>query len=120
MSYLDPAMILIGLDPGKSTLNFMLVDNKGLAEAGSGFISGNRATFRNTLCATKSIRCVPAMYFEARPDSEVVYLRIEYQPDDVNKIDDTPFPDGGEVVMTLRRVPENEESEVRAKPSLQR
>jgi hypothetical protein len=120
ISYLDPAMILIGLDPGNSAFNYMLVNNKGLTEAGLGFISGNRVTFKNKLCATRSLHCVPSMHFEAKPDSDVLYLRIEYEPDDVNAIDDTPFPDGGSVVMTLRRVPENEPNAISPKPSLSR
>lgn len=44
--YLGPAMLLIGLDPGKSGVNYLLVDNKGLPEGGAGSIAGNRATFR--------------------------------------------------------------------------
>ncbi len=47
-SYLDPSMALFGVDPGKSAVNYLLVDSKGLAEGGRGSIVANTATFRTS------------------------------------------------------------------------
>lgn len=46
VAWLSPAMMLIGLDPGKQGLSFLVVDHKGLPEAGWGSIAGDRATLR--------------------------------------------------------------------------
>lgn len=48
VSNLSPAMALFGLDPASSAINYLLVDQKGLPEGGSGSIRGNRATFKTT------------------------------------------------------------------------
>lgn len=46
VSYLNPSMLLVGLDPDKQGVTFLLVDNKGLPEGGSGSLAGDRATLR--------------------------------------------------------------------------
>jgi uncharacterized membrane protein YgcG len=176
MSYLDPAMILIGVDPGKSALNYMLVSNKGLPYAGSGTISGNRVTFRNALCASRFFHCVPTMYFEAKPDANLLFIRIDWGEvtEESNPVDegsggeipdgaisgggvsggvisregilgggisggrnsgggnssrggagvgvlyDPPFQNGGSIVMSLRRVPQTDDSAASEKPSVLR
>lgn len=43
---LSPAMALYGLVPGRPGIDYLQVDNKGLAEGGAGANTGNRATFR--------------------------------------------------------------------------
>lgn len=43
---LNPAMILYGLDPGIAGLQYLQVNQKGLAEGGGGSIKGDTATFR--------------------------------------------------------------------------
>jgi hypothetical protein len=45
LDYLDPSMMLLGLDPGRSAINMLLVNDKGLPEGGPGRIKGNTATF---------------------------------------------------------------------------
>ncbi|MFO7325035.1 MAG: hypothetical protein DIU62_004885 [Pseudomonadota bacterium] len=44
--WLDPAMMLLGIDPAARGLSYLLVNHKGLPDGGSGFIAGERATFR--------------------------------------------------------------------------
>ncbi len=46
VAYLNPSMLLAGLDPGSKGITFLVVDNKGLPEGGSGSIAGDRATLR--------------------------------------------------------------------------
>jgi len=40
---LSPAMMLFGFEPGKARLHFLQVDNKGIAQGGTGVLSGNTA-----------------------------------------------------------------------------
>ncbi len=109
VSYLDPAMLLFGLDPGKSGINYLLVDNKGLPEGGLGFVAGNRATFKTPcvngpalLGAMKPLdpparTCDRTIYIDAKPDAKLVFMSIDID------INEEPFT---RYVMSLRRVPQ--------------
>lgn len=106
VSNLGPAMALFGLDPGKSAVHYMLVDQKGLSEGGLGLNTGSRMTFRSPcvnwptlLNAMRPISPMPhscerIMRIEARAEGRVVFLSMDIE------IDDEPFT---RYEMTLRR-----------------
>jgi hypothetical protein len=94
---LAPAMMLFGLAPGQSNVDYLLVDNKGLPEGGLGSIGGSRVTFTTpctnapTLFQTMKPPPVPAeppnlrtsprtcertLRLEARDGAKVVHLSI--------------------------------------------
>lgn len=121
VSYLDPAMALFGLDPGKSQINYLLVDNKGLPEGGLGQITGNRATFRTTCVNEATLlgamkpeefndrmpdSCKRTLYFDARQDSKVVLVTMDID------INDDVFT---RATITMRR--QAEEAAPPAKPA---
>jgi hypothetical protein len=109
VSYLDPAMALFGLDPGKSQIEYLLVNNKGMPEGGRGSITGNRATFK-TKCVNEAAllgamkpeefndrmpgTCDRIMLFDARPESRVVLVTMDIE------INDDVFT---RATMTMRR-----------------
>lgn len=108
-SYLDPSMMLFGIDPLKSEIQYLLVDHKGMPEGGSGTVSGNRARFwtkcvnEATLLAAmkpedfndrKPSSCDRKLFIDARPDSKVVLITM-----DIN-INDDVFTS---ITMTMRR-----------------
>jgi hypothetical protein len=100
VAYLDPAMILFGLDPGRSAITYLLVDNKGLPEGGPGTISGNRAIFK-TSCVnaadlfqrmppppsppeapnyrTSPRTCQRTLRIDAKADPKVVHLSMDIE-----------------------------------------
>lgn len=111
VSYLDPSVALFGLDPGKSAINYLLVDNKGLPEGKPGQVNGNRATFRMTCVnapvlfnAMKPQRTTPyrtcerIIRIDARPDAKVVLVTIDIE------INDDPFT---QLTLSLRRTQES-------------
>jgi hypothetical protein len=92
VAYLDPSMMLFGIDPGNSAIEYLLVDNKGRPEGGPGHVAGNRATFRTKcvneaalLNAMKPVNvndrkpdtCERKLYFDAKPDSKVVLVTMQ-------------------------------------------
>lgn len=87
VSYLDPSMALFGLDPGKSALQYLLVDHKGMPEGDSGFIKGNRATFKtqcvnapalfNEMDISGSPICERIIRIDARPDAKVLHWSMD-------------------------------------------
>jgi hypothetical protein len=92
LSILDPSMALFGLDPGKSAINMLLVNNKGLPRYGLGFIKGNLATFKTCLYAGGD--CQQAIRIEAKSDARILYMWID-----------------GNITLSLRRMPPAEESD---------
>jgi hypothetical protein len=130
VSYLDPAMLLFGLDPGKAAVNYLLVDNKGLPEGGLGTIAGNRGTFKTTCVNAPALflemappvpdndqplrywqSCERIIYIDAKPDAKLLYLSV-----DIN-LNDAPFT---HIVLSLRRVLQYERGTAEGLPSLQR
>ncbi len=82
-SYLNPSMLLMGLDPDRQGIGFLLVDNKGLPEGGEGFIAGERATF--TAPCVNAAQLFLAMrpearYAEQRPHTCRRITRIDIRP----------------------------------------
>lgn len=112
VSYLNPSMMLVGLDPGKQGVGFLLVDNKGLPEGGSGSIAGNRATLRAPCVNAPALfhsmnpdvrfgnrrpdTCVRITRIDARPGSTIVHLSIAIE---INREPATL------IEVTLRRAP---------------
>lgn len=95
VSYLDPAMSLHGLDPGSAGISFLVVDNKGLPEGGTGSIKGNRATFRSPCVnapalfnAMKPVRgapyrsCERIVRIDSKPEANLVFLMIDIEVND--------------------------------------
>jgi hypothetical protein len=103
VSYLDPAVILFGLDPGSSRIRNLVVDNKGLPEHGTGVVKGNVARFTSH-CVNEPIACERIIGIEARPDARILYMWIEFR----NKF---THETGGYIELSLRRVAQNESSE---------
>ncbi len=100
VSYLDPAMELYGLDPRNSAISHLVVDNKGLAEKGSGTIKGNIATFRSlwvNMPVTPNGPLYRVVRIEARRDSELLFVRFGSSEGESGDVKDY-------AVMTLRRV----------------
>jgi hypothetical protein len=97
-SYLDPSMMLIGLEPARSALRYLLVDNKGLPEGGPGFIVGKTATFRTPCVNARPLlqamnpdrlinqrppeTCARITRIETAPESRLVYLSIYIEIND--------------------------------------
>jgi hypothetical protein len=105
VSYLDPAMILFGLDPGNSAIQYLLVNNKGLPEGGPGFNFGNRATFL-TRCVNEPVGCRREIRIDAKPESSLLHISIDVGGE-TSGVEATV----SSVVMTLRRVPQMEAGE---------
>jgi hypothetical protein len=93
-SYLAPAMLLLGIEPGRGGVNYLLVDNKGLPEGGPGSIAGDRATFRTScvngptllnsmkpqLVANRPLQtCDRVLRIDAREGSSVVHLAFDIE-----------------------------------------
>jgi hypothetical protein len=106
VSYLDPAMMLFGMDTGQNAIKSLLIDNKGLPEGGPGSNTGNRATFRTACVNAPALfsamnpdgepyrTCDRTIRFEAKPDANIVYMWIDI---DINDNNFTSF------VLSLRR-----------------
>jgi hypothetical protein len=126
VSYLDPAMALFGIDPGKSGINYLLVDNKGLPEGGMGFLAGDRATFK-AACVNAAILfngmkppprgrepphvCERILRIDARPDGKLVYMSFDIE---INGDHWTRYE------MSLRRVAQDDASTPPVKASASR
>jgi hypothetical protein len=67
VDYLDPSMMLFGVDPGRSAINMLLVNDKGLPEGGFGRIKGNTATFYSP-CVNTPVHDISA---QRTPDPSV-------------------------------------------------
>lgn len=108
VSYLDPSMMLLGLDPQHREINMLLVDDHGLGEGGAGRIRGNTAAFF-VPCTNARVdnmpeaNCERITRFEARPDARLVHVWIDMR--------DTRNHDfyGPQIVMTFRRTTEERE-----------
>lgn len=112
VSYLDPAMELYGLDPGRAAINRFAVNNKGIGEGGLGFIKGNVATFKspcaNTAISSTAERCFRTVRIEVKPDSKLLWMWFGTQFE--------PSAESTYAVMTLHRVSREEESAPTLKP----
>jgi hypothetical protein len=109
VSFLNPAMALFGIDPGAAGINYLLVDNAGLAEGGLGSSTGNRATFRTSCVNAPTLfnamippegafyrSCDRIIRIDAKPDAGVVHLLMDIE---INEDIHTT------IELTLRRLP---------------
>lgn len=88
-SFLDPAMSLFGMDPGRNTINLLLVNDQSLASGGSGVIKGHTTLFR--MCRGEfEDGCPIGIIIEAKPDAGINYMWI-----------------GTNIVISMRRVRED-------------
>jgi hypothetical protein len=108
VSYLDPAMELYGLDPGIAGMSRQIVNNKGIAEAGSGRIKGNTGTFGAPCANSEELGCGRVVRIEARPDAKILWVWFSTKS--------PTEPETTYAVITLRRVTEAEESAPTLKP----
>ncbi len=132
VSSLGPSMLLFGLDPGKSAINHLLVDNKGLPEGGLGSIAGDRATFKTPCVNAPTMlekmkpppqpaepplfrqtprTCERTLRIDAEPDARLLHMSIDFA------INDEIWT---RYTMSLRRVPQTGEVPAPAKPSASR
>jgi hypothetical protein len=95
VSYLNPSMMLVGLEPPRDGMQFLLVDNKGLPEGGGATIAGNRATLRSACVNAPKLfldmnpdrkfegrfpdTCERVMRIDAKLDSSVVHVDIDIE-----------------------------------------
>ncbi len=95
ISYLNPSMMLVGLEPASQGLHLLLVDNKGLPEAAPARVAGDRATLRaecvnapvlfGAMNPEKSYErrlpdtCERITRIDARSNSKVVHIAIDIQ-----------------------------------------
>lgn len=86
-SFLDPAVGLFGLDPGKSEINLMMVNDKGLPTSGFGIVKGHTARFRNRCPGANDDGCQVGIIIEAKPDANINYMWV-----------------GEGMVMSMRRI----------------
>jgi hypothetical protein len=103
--YLNPAMMLVGLDLAKQQLSFQLVDNKGLPERGSGSIAGNRATLRAPCVNAPPLfaKMNPAARFNDRPPQSCErIMRIDAGTESRSTEWSTSIEINGELVTQMR------------------
>lgn len=95
-SFLDPAMELIGMEPERLAIQRLIVNDKGIAEGGRGYIKGNTATFSSPCANADRVGCYHIIRIEAKPDAKLIWMRFsrKYEPE----------VDFSYAVMTLRRM----------------
>lgn len=95
VAYLNPSMMLVGLDPPNKGVRFQLVDSKGLPEGGSGSVAGNRMTLRAPCVNAPKLfgsmnyaakfsdrppqTCERIIYIDAKPEASLLNLNIEIE-----------------------------------------
>jgi len=118
--WLDPSMMLLGLDPARRAVNFMLVDNKGLPQGGSGTIAGERAVLKGPCANPRAMferleglfagrsatTCERVFRFGLRTGDRLAYLVIELM------INNAP---AGRIDMSLYRVASDDATPKRKK-----
>lgn len=80
VSTFTPAMILYGLEPDEIGIRYLQVDSKGLAEGGTGLVTGDTAAFR-TPCADVPTGCQRVVRITAKSDSQLVDMQIDTELD---------------------------------------
>lgn len=116
-AYLDPAMDLYGIDPGKSAVNYLVVNHKGLPEGGLGYIRGDTLKIK-TNCVNRGVdtdlnQCRRILIIEARRDASIVYVWFGMGQEPSGIVDTY-------ATLTLRHVAENEPQEKTAAGRVQR
>lgn len=80
VSTLTPAMILYGLEPDEIGIRFLQVDNRGHAEGGVGFVTGDTASF-TTSCTDVPEGCRRITRITAVPETEVIDVQVDTELD---------------------------------------
>lgn len=75
-SFLDPAMSLFGLDPGRSAINLLLISDRSLSSGGFGVVEGHFAAFKTLCPGANEDGCQVGIRIEARPDANINYMWI--------------------------------------------
>lgn len=76
-SFLDPAMSLFGLDPGRQAINLLLINDRSLPTGGFGVGKGHFAAFKTRCRGANEDGCEVGIRIEARPDANINYMWIE-------------------------------------------
>jgi len=106
--YLNPSMVLYGIDREGGLLHYLLVNNKGIAEGGTGVLSGNTATFTSTHQTERGLVTVTRIH--APRDSRYVEISVSSK----NRYrGEESLPS---LIMYLRRVPHSGSAETPAPP----
>jgi hypothetical protein len=92
-SFLDPAMSLFGLDPGRSAINLLLINDRGLPTGGFGDVKGHFAAFKTRCPGANEDGCQVGIRIEAKPDANINYMWI-----------------GPNLVIAMHRLPPEEPS----------
>lgn len=106
--WMNPAMMLMGLDMQEQSVRFMLVDSKGLPQVGTGIIAGERSTLQAKCPNPRAIfeqiiglvngrpptTCHRVFRLELPPGERITYMVIELV------VNDLPI---GEINMSLYR-----------------
>lgn len=77
VSYLQPAMILYGLEPDEIGIRYLQVDNRGLAEGATGLIIGNTLSFRTPCVDFTEGGCDRVVKITAEPESKVIDMQVD-------------------------------------------
>lgn len=80
VSTLAPAMLLFGIEAEAGGIQFMQVDNRGLAEGATGFVTGDAATFR-ARCMEVPEGCQRTTRITAVQDSRMVEVQVDTELD---------------------------------------
>jgi hypothetical protein len=78
VSNLEPAMVLYGLDPDELAVHYLLVDNKGVADGGLGYIKGDTMTTTDP-CVGIAGNCTRTTRITAQRDGKMVQMQIDIQ-----------------------------------------
>jgi hypothetical protein len=78
VSTLEPAMVLYGLDPDELAVHYLLVDNKGVADGGLGYIKGDTMTTRDP-CVGIPGDCTRTTKITAQRDGKLVQMQIDIE-----------------------------------------
>ncbi len=78
ISTLAPAMTLYGYDADFIAIHFQQVDNKGLADTGRGYLTGNVLTTRAP-CVNVLEACERIMHISAEPDGKLIQTQIDIE-----------------------------------------
>jgi hypothetical protein len=72
--FLEPAMSLFGLDPGRHAINLMLVNDRGLPTKGFGTVKGHVGKFKTLCGGANEDGCQVGIIIEAKPDARLNYM----------------------------------------------
>jgi hypothetical protein len=76
VSNLEPAMVLYGLDPDELAVHYLLVDNRGVADGGLGYLKEDTMTTTDP-CVGIPGDCTRTTRITAAPDGKLVQMQID-------------------------------------------